>query len=91
MSKRVIKIIISFYKNKQTKVMILSFSVIFSSYVVLFIWRFVVFWDWRQTTLPVNRLFQSACASPILSTFLISKSMAEVSRVQGTVLDPVAW
>lgn len=74
------KILISFYKKKKKKVIK---KVIFCHFYLVCKWDdTLVLIDWRQTAKSVNHQFSNHCqASPVLSKFLISKSMAQVSGV----------
>lgn len=71
------KILISFYKKKVIK------KVIFCHFYLVCKWDdTLVLIDWRQTAKSVIHQFSNHCqASPVLSKFLISKSMAQVSGV----------
>lgn len=88
------------YKKKITKshvFVILShlfLSCIHVIYCNTLSWSFEGYWSSETGGKPPRRLTTSSDqrhASPILSTSLISKSMAEVSGVQRRVLDLVAW
>lgn len=61
-------------------------------YVRQFVWRLVDPQRLEADHLnQLNTFSNQRHVSPILSTFYISKSMAEVSGVQGGTLDLVAW
>lgn len=101
MSKSVMKkLLISFYKKeKQPKVMFLSFLVVDVFYCTAA--RGNVFSSQsmqgqmspeteRKLPEQLHTFSNQCCASPLLSMFLISESMMVVSGVQGGVLDIAA-